>query len=123
MLDVDDMSDDERERLEKIEAAANELVAAAWEFMWHIPQPHLPDRTMTCEYRQRLEKAAMTVTGFSSGDGYAEPTASVADVRAAVEAKGAEVGTVTGPAIVGTTDSVNAGPARRPRLDRVTPAG
>ena len=34
-----------------------------------------------------------------------------ADVQEAIEAKGAEVGTLTGPPIIGTTDTVNAGPA------------
>lgn len=38
---------------------------------------------------------------------------SYADAVEAVQAKGGEVGAITGPPIVGTTDDVNAGPAKR----------
>jgi hypothetical protein len=47
-------------------------------------------------------------------DGPAAPdlAATYVDTQEAIRAKGGEIGTITGPPIVGTTDSVNAGPAR-----------
>jgi hypothetical protein len=50
-----------------------------------------------------------------SPDGPDLPELDPAALAESLRAKGAEVGTITGPPIIGTTDTVNAGPAKRRR--------
>jgi hypothetical protein len=67
-------------------------------------------RSQIVELATEVERLQAIIDG---DDGMVpDPSVTAEAIQAAIRAKGGDVGTITGPPIVGTTDRINAGPAR-----------
>lgn len=72
------------------------------------------DDPLVLDLLARIEALEARVAELEAEDDEGtDETYSAADLQEAIRAKGGEVGTLTGPPIIGTNDSVNAGPAKK----------